>query len=258
MVNDLLLKARKLSGILKNCTSEKVIFEEILEEIRKESNSNIILVDKDGMVLLEKLTDNKSIFHKNELDKNEFIEPLLNDQFNNIVETKDNIFLDTLYIKNISQDELLNYKCIISPLNVISERIGTIVFYKENEEFSSDTIVLIEYVSSVLGLVILNMKSQLDAEEVRRMSVVKSAIATLSYSELEAILHIFDELDGNEGLLVASKIADKVGITRSVIVNALRKFESAGVIESRSLGMKGTFIKVLNDYLIIELDKLRK
>ena len=43
----------------------------------------------------------------------------------------------------------------------------------------------------------------------------------------------FEELDGEEGLLVASKIADQLGITRSVIVNALRKFESAGVIESR-------------------------
>ena len=70
-------------------------------------------------------------------------------------------------------------------------------------------------------------------------------------------MHIFDELNGDEGLLVASKIADRVGITRSVIVNALRKFESAGVIESRSLGMKGTHIKVLNDRLVEELRKLR-
>ena len=83
------------------------------------------------------------------------------------------------------------------------------------------------------------------------------AISSLSYSELEAIEHIFDELDGKEGLLVASKIADRVGITRSVIVNALRKLESAGVIESRSLGMKGTFIKVLNDKFLEELEKAR-
>ena len=69
------------------------------------------------------------------------------------------------------------------------------------------------------------------------------AIITLSFSELEAIIHIFDELEGTEGILVASKIADRVGITRSVIVNALRKFESAGVIESRSSGMKGTYIQ---------------
>lgn len=83
------------------------------------------------------------------------------------------------------------------------------------------------------------------------------ALATLSYSELEAIVHILGELNGTEGLLVASKIADRVGITRSVIVNALRKFESAGVIESKSLGMKGTYIRILNDLLLDELKKLR-
>ena len=75
----------------------------------------------------------------------------------------------------------------------------------------------------------------------------------MSFSELQAIKHIFSELDGEEGILVASKVADRVGITRSVIVNALRKFESAGVIEARSSGMKGTYIKVLNDVVFDEL-----
>ena len=74
---------------------------------------------------------------------------------------------------------------------------------------------------------------------------------------MEAIVHIFDELNGMEGILVASKIADRVGITRSVIVNALRKFESAGVIESRSSGMKGTYIKVLNDVVFEQIDLIR-
>jgi transcriptional pleiotropic repressor len=64
-------------------------------------------------------------------------------------------------------------------------------------------------------------------------------------------------MDGKKGLLVASRIADRAGITRSVIVNALRKLESAGVIESRSLGMKGTHIKILNDHLSPALEKLR-
>ena len=72
---------------------------------------------------------------------------------------------------------------------------------------------------------------------------------------LEAISLIFQELHGTEGILVASKIADQAGITRSVIVNALRKFESAGLIETKSLGMKGTYIRVLNPMLFEELKK---
>ena len=81
------------------------------------------------------------------------------------------------------------------------------------------------------------------------------SIGSLSFSELEAVEHIFEELGGKEGLLVASKVADRVGITRSVIVNALRKLESAGVIETRSLGMKGTYIKILNERIVDHIMK---
>lgn len=45
-----------------------------------------------------------------------------------------------------------------------------------------------------------------------------------------------------KGILITSRLADKVGITRSVIVNALKKCESAGIIETKSSGMKGTTI----------------
>jgi len=118
-------------------------------------------------------------------------------------------------------------------------------------------LILAEYGATVVGMEILREKAEEIEEEARSKAVVQMAISSLSYSELEAIEHIFEELNGHEGLLVASKIADRVGITRSVIVNALRKLESAGVIESRSLGMKGTYIKVLNDKFLVELDKLR-
>ena len=125
------------------------------------------------------------------------------------------------------------------------------------DAFEDDDLVLAEYGATVVGMEILREKAEEIEEEARSKAVVQMAISSLSYSELEAIEHIFEELDGKEGLLVASKIADRVGITRSVIVNAIRKLESAGVIESRSLGMKGTYIKVLNDKFLFELEKLK-
>nr|WP_330377358.1 hypothetical protein [Cellulosilyticum ruminicola] len=139
-------------------------------------------------------------------------------------------------------------------------KISTFLLYKEKSigNFTTEDFILAEYGATIVAVEILGSLKEESDEEERRIAIVKSAIATLSYSELEAIFHIFEKLDGSEGLLIASKIADKVGITRSVIVNALRKFESAGVIESRSLGMKGTYIKVLNSALLEELDKLRK
>ena len=130
--------------------------------------------------------------------------------------------------------------------------------YRCERSYDIDDIILSEYGTTVVGLEMMRSVNEENAEEARKVQIVKSAISTLSFSELEAITHIFDELDGNEGILVASKIADRVGITRSVIVNALRKFESAGVIESRSSGMKGTYIKVLNDVVFDELANIKK
>ena len=129
--------------------------------------------------------------------------------------------------------------------------------YRKDRPYDIEDIIVSEYGTTVVGLEMMRSVHEENAEETRKVQIVKSAISTLSFSELEAIIHIFEELDGNEGILVASKIADRVGITRSVIVNALRKFESAGVIESRSSGMKGTYIKVLNDVVFDELKTIK-
>ena len=75
---------------------------------------------------------------------------------------------------------------------------------------------------------------------------VPAALKSLSFSEELALMEILSALPDADGrLLVASQVADRVGITRSVIVNALSKMESAGIIKSHSLGQKGTHIKVL-------------
>ena len=129
-------------------------------------------------------------------------------------------------------------------------------------------LVLAEYLATLVGIEILHDRSHQIEELARERLVVNMAMKALSYSEIDAINHIITRLkemsaeknagarkEGGEceGVVIASKIADQVGVTRSVIVNALRKLESAGIIESRSLGMKGTFIKVLSPMFVEEL-----
>lgn len=145
----------------------------------------------------------------------------------------------------------------VVPINSGGERMGTLLLERSAEPFLDEDLILAESGATVVGMEILRAKAEKIELEARSKAAVQVAVGTLSFSEMEAIQHIFDELEGQEGLLVASKIADRVGITRSVIVNALRKFESAGVIEARSLGMKGTHIKVLNDHLLEELQRNR-
>ena len=218
--------------------------------------SNVLVVSKKGKVLgIGKCLGVELI---NELITSEVgthIDGLLNERLLSILSTKENVNLQTL---GFSKDVVENYQAIITPIDIAGERLGTLFLYKMNATYDIDDIILSEYGTTVVGLEMLRSVNEENAEEARKEQIVQSAIGTLSFSELEAIIHIFDELEGTEGILVASKIADRVGITRSVIVNALRKFESAGVIESRSSGMKGTYIKVVNDYVFKEIESLKK
>jgi transcriptional pleiotropic repressor len=219
-------------------------------------NSNVLVISRKGKVLGVAVSDGiPSIAELIREEVGGFIDPMLNERLLGILSTKENVNLETLGFETIDTSK---FQAIITPIEIAGERLGTLFIYKTNEQYDIDDIILSEYGTTVVGLEMLRAVSEESAEESRKIAVVKSAISTLSFSEMEAIIHIFDELNGMEGVLVASKIADRVGITRSVIVNALRKFESAGVIESRSSGMKGTYIKVLNDVVFDEIEELKR
>lgn len=252
----LLDKTRKINKLLHNNSTSKVIFNDICSVLTEILKSNILVISKKGKVLGISICE--GVDEIKELIEDEvggYIDPLLNERLLGILSTKENVNLETL---GFVFDEVKKYEAIITPIDIAGERLGTLFIYKSDASYEIDDIILSEYGTTVVGLEMMRSVNEENAEETRKIQIVKSAISTLSFSELEAITHIFDELDGKEGILVASKIADRVGITRSVIVNALRKFESAGVIESRSSGMKGTYIKVLNDVIFEELDDIRK
>ena len=252
----LLDKTRKINKLLHNNNSSKVVFNDICAVLTEILDSNVLVVSKKGKVLGISKCDRVRPIH--ELIGGEVgihIDEMLNERLLGILSTKENVNLETL---GFSPETVKGYQAIITPIDIAGERLGTLFIYKEEAGYEIDDIILSEYGTTVVGLEMLRSVNEENAEETRKEHIVQSAISTLSFSELEAIIHIFDELEGTEGILVASKIADRVGITRSVIVNALRKFESAGVIESRSSGMKGTYIKVVNDYVFTELEKIKE
>lgn len=252
----LLDKTRKIGKLLHNTDSSKVVFSDICKVIRDIVASNVLVISKKGKVLgVGKREGVEELKELVEGTVGGFIDPMLNERFLAVLSTKENVNLATLGFEG---SDIRKFQAVITPIEIAGERLGTLFIYKCDSQYDIDDIILCEYGVTVVGLEMLRAVSEESAEETRKVSVVKSAISTLSFSEMEAITHIFDELNGTEGILVASKIADRVGITRSVIVNALRKFESAGVIESRSSGMKGTYIKVLNDVVFEEVESLKR
>lgn len=255
----LLQKTRIINSMPQDALGKPVNFKEMAETLRDVIDSNIFVLSRRGKLLgysINQQIENARM--KKMLEDRQFPEEYTKSLFN-VPETSSNLDINSEYtafpIEN--RDLFQSGLTTIVPIIGGGDRLGTLILSRLQDTFTDDDLILAEYGATVVGMEILREKAEEIEEEARSKAVVQMAISSLSYSELEAIEHIFEELDGNEGPLVASKIADRVGITRSVIVNALRKLESAGVIESRSLGMKGTYIKVLNNKFLIELENLK-
>ena len=246
----LLEKTRKINKLLQR--SENVEYDGISKVLGKVLDADIYIVAKKGALygyaLTEEATDP---FADDVVRKGKLFSPYAK-WLNQFDETQTNPEepADDLPVRGEN--------FTIVPIYGGGRRLGTLIIARREENFTDDDLLLAEYGATVVGMEILRERTEKAEIEARDKATVQIALSTLSYSEAEAAINILGELDGDEGLLVASKIADRVGITRSVIVNALRKFESAGVIESKSLGMKGTYIKIKNEYLMEEVQKLRR
>ncbi len=259
-MKDLLERTREINKLLQKAAGNPVDFQEMADVLTANIESNTYIVGRRGKILGFAFVDKfdcdviRDIIENAERFPESYNESLLR-----IIETKANFNEKSNTCVFHIEDECVFQEKVMTvvPIAGGGERLGTLVLAKFNRQFTNEDLVLAEYGATVVGMEVLRIKAERVEEEARKKAAVQIALGTLSYSELEAIEHIFEELEGNEGLLVASKIADRVGITRSVIVNALRKFESAGVIESKSLGMKGTYIRILNERLLDELHKLK-
>lgn len=247
----LLDKTRKIGNLLHNNTSVKVVFSDICKVMTDILGSDVYVISKKGKLLGSYVKSEQVI--KDSLitqERGKFINKELNDRFLGVLSTKENCNLITMGFEfaNVSA-----YRAIITPINVAGERFGTLFIYRKDNEYTIDDIILAEYGATVVGLEMMRSESAEMEEDERRMLAVKAGLDALTATEQRAVKYMFDALDNGEGIIVTSRIADEVGITRSVLVNALKKLESAGVIESRSAGMKGTYVKVVNEVIYEEL-----
>ena len=227
----LLDKTRKINKLLHNNHSARVDFNDMCNVLSSILESNILVISKKGKVLGTGYYAGVEVINELVYDKvGGFVDEMLNERLLSVLSTKENVNLSTL---GFTIENVKKFQALIAPVEIAGERLGTLFMYKSDSSYEIDDIILSEYGTTVVGLEMMRSVNEENAEEVRKKKIVRSAIDTLSTSELDAIKNIFKELNGNEGTLVASKIADNVGITRSVIVNALRKFESAGVIDCK-------------------------
>lgn len=246
----LLDKLRRINKLLHYDDSNVVYFSDICRVMSVELGAGVVVISGKGKILGHEFPSFEPLWP--DLKVGDFIPAELNERLLNILSTQESASLAAL---GFAPKDCQRLKAIVSPVEISRVRLGTLFIYREEEHFDVDDIILTEHGTMIIGLEMRRSLSEELAKQYRMQQAARTAVATLSASEIDALRFILEELDGMEGILVASRVADRVGITRSVIVNALRKLESAEIIESRSSGMKGTYIRIINDLIIEELEK---
>jgi GTP-sensing transcriptional pleiotropic repressor CodY len=257
-MTSLLKKTRKITGLLQdgNISSSTVDksgnlpYKEMTARISQIIDCNICIIDNDGNILGYSIPYNTN----NDRVAGYFEEHKFPDEYvfhaARIYDAMENLDVDAkLSVYPEDTNEFPDGITTVLPIYGGGKRLGSFILWRNDREFNEDDLILAEIAATVVGVQLSYISMESREEDIRKQTAVDMAVNTLSYSELKAVKAILDELGGMEGRLTASVVADKIGITRSVIVNALRKLESAGVIESRSLGMKGTYLRVINEGL---------
>ena len=238
-MQNLMEKNRVMHHLLQKAAGDALEFDEVARQLKDLVGASVYMIDKSGEVLGYSDEDDMALFSLEELQLRK-------------IEDGDMTWLFGFTQMEANQLKSGHVVTLVPMVNV-SERLGTVLYARRDKGFDQEELMLLEYGAVVASIQLMRAVNQKAENEARKKNVVQLALEVLSYSELEAVKYIFGEIEGNEGFLVASKLAEEYKLTRSVIVNALRKLESAGVIDARSLGMKGTYIKILNDYLYEEL-----
>lgn len=249
MSRTFLEKIRKLNWVLSESTTGNLSYAELSKIISEIVNSNFYVIDKFGRVIAVSYTnENDTSTFEDELGY-EVIPKSHNDNFLAINETRCNLIAESL-VPVLGEDYgMMDKYHMIVPASCGKERLGTILLARYDEPFSDEEIALAEYGATVIGLEIQRNLQFERAKELNMKMSCEMALQTLSFSEKDALRKILSAFEGDETTLVASKVASKYGLTNSVIVNALKKLESAGILDTKSLGMKGTYIKIVNQFL---------
>lgn len=253
---ELLEKFREINALLQKSTGKYVHFDRVSEVLNESLKATVLIIGRRGRLLgyAEHFLETeplKQILAERQLPE-EYTDYLLHFR-----ETKSISAVD----ENHSAVELLQLlkSRFITMIPIVGgdKRLGTLIISKSQDPFHDEDLILAEYCATIVGLKLLHLLNEEENEEDRSQRLAHKVVSSLSYSELEAVECVMNQLNANEGLFVASRIAEQFAISRSIVVSAIRKLKGSGMIDSKSLGMKGTYIKIVNNNLLAELKKAK-
>lgn len=249
---NLLAKTRKINHLLQDNINQPDIFIEVSELLSELIHANTYIISSNGTLLgysaRQRIANDRM---QQWLEQYSSPETTVHQLFSlQEASAAQNSNREYLTVSVEDQDVFKGELSVVVPIFGGRERLGMIAMNKIDAPFCQDDMVLVEHAATLLGLKLCLQKAIGQEKEACSRMKAQKVIHILTHSELAAVGFIFQELNGKEGLIVTTKVAKKYSISRSILIVALRKLKTAGMIESHSLGVKGTYIKILNEKIL--------
>lgn len=139
------------------------------------------------------------------------------------------------------------------PIFTNFHKTAGILLIRYGDYFSESDQVLCEYTNAIVSLEMMRREQERAQQLSAETAAARLAVASLTYSELRVVLAVLDELSKGSGNIFLNQVASRSYATQSTVTSALKKLEGAGVIATKSQGVKGKFVRVTNRYLVNEL-----
>ncbi len=250
---ELLDRIRTVNGLLRKNQEEKVVFTDICNCLGRLLSADVAVLSRKGKILGKNSRRKDEGLLLRGVNVGDRTDEALNNRLLTILSTQESVSPEVMGLEDSG-----GMKLLVTPVEMKGLRLGTMMVCRKKEAFSIEDIILCEYADTVLSLEMLRSETEEYEAGHRRERSAHDAFAALSYSEAIGVTKVLDELKGEEGTVIASRIAESIGITRPVVVNGLRKLESAGIIETGSAGMKGTRIRIKSPEIYEEAEKWKE
>ncbi|MDO9536022.1 MAG: hypothetical protein Q7J85_11985 [Bacillota bacterium] len=141
-----------------------------------------------------------------------------------------------------------------------NELIGHLLIVNFEEPLAKENIYLSEIIAIFLNRNFVSILEKEKNEDARNKLKLQSVLNNLSYSGEKFFFLILQNFETDKFTIKTNikAMADQNNISPPVITRTLKLLQSAGIIEHRSLGSKGSIIRITDSYLQKNFDSIVK
>jgi transcriptional pleiotropic repressor len=260
ILDNIIGKIQRLNTVFSKSSTTLISIDALCDELCGIIGCNIYLFNTKGKIFTYSVAEKFDCAYTKCSLENAELPQYYMDFFN-----KNNVSITDMYeehpkctYQGVKQCLFNNRYYSMYPIFSAFKKVAGILFIKYEDPFSESDNVLCEYTCAIISIEMLRQEQEKIHQLSMEAAKAKLAVDSLTFSEKKAARAILKEIKGDTGEVFLNSIASKTYTTPSTVSSALKKLELSTLITTKTRGVKGKCIKILNQNLRNELDECER